>query len=147
MPSLVEDLEFRGLIFDSAGAGLRDQLDHGALTFYGGFDPTADSLHVGSLLPVLTLRRLQLHGHRPIALAGGGTGLIGDPGGKSEERPLLSEDEVTANIAGVRAQLERLLEPTDARPQTSPVVVDNRQWLASLGVLEFLRDVGKHFTV
>ena len=147
MPSLVEDLEFRGLIYQEAGAGLRPDLDTGRVTAYIGFDPSADSLHVGHLLQVLFLRRVQLHGHRPIALAGGGTGLIGDPGGKSEERPLLSEDEIGANLAGIRAQLERLLEFSPGPDGSGALVVDNREWLGSLGVLEFLRDVGKHFTV
>ncbi|MHB8594468.1 MAG: tyrosine--tRNA ligase, partial [Acidimicrobiales bacterium] len=92
--SLVDDLEFRGLWFQEAGAGLRQRLDGDRLTAYIGFDPTSDSLHVGSLLQLCILRRLQLAGHRPIALVGGGTGMIGDPGGKSEERVLLSDDQL-----------------------------------------------------
>ncbi|HLI73458.1 MAG TPA: tyrosine--tRNA ligase [Acidimicrobiales bacterium] len=148
MPSLVEDLEFRGLVADAAGAGLQDALGRGGMTAYIGFDPTSSSLHVGNLVVVLMLRRLQLHGHRPIAVAGGATAMIGDPGGKSEERPLLSEEEVKANVAGVRAQLDRLLDaPSSGDAHSAPLVLDNREWLGGLGLLGFLRDVGKHFTV
>src|SRR6202163_4421364 len=108
-PSLSADLEFRGLVHQVTDASLPARLDDERFTAYIGFDPTADSLHVGSLLQVLMLRRLQRAGHRPIALAGGGTGAIGDPGGKSEERPLLTEEDLAANLAGIRGQLERLI--------------------------------------
>jgi tyrosyl-tRNA synthetase len=143
---LVADLEFRGLWFQETGSGLRALIDAGALTCYIGFDPTADSLHVGHLLQLCLLRRLQLAGHRPIALAGGGTGMVGDPGGKSEERVLLTDDEVNANLAGIRPQLERFVELGDSAEHAG-LLLDNRAWLGSLGLLEFLRDVGKHFTV
>ena len=145
MASLAADLEFRGLIHQVTDPSLPGRLDGEPLTAYIGFDPTADSLHVGHLLQVLMLRRLQLAGHRPIALAGGGTGLIGDPGGKSEERPLLSEEELAANLAKMRAQLEQFLDfGTGAG---GALLLDNGAWLTSLGLIEFLRDVGKHFTV
>src|ERR1700692_894993 len=108
-PSLSADLEFRGLVHQVTDPGLLARLDSERFTAYIGFDPTADSLHVGSLLQVLMLRRLQLAGHRPIALAGGGTGAIGEPGGKTEERVLLRPEELAANLAGMRAPLARLL--------------------------------------
>jgi len=112
---------------------------------YAGFDPTADSLHVGNLVPLLLLRRFQEFGHRPVALAGGATGMIGDPGGRSSERNLLDAESLNRNLAAISPQLESLLDftagPTQAR------LVDNRDWTAPMGVLEFLRDVGKHVTV
>jgi tyrosyl-tRNA synthetase len=145
--SLSADLEFRGLIHQITDPSLPRRLDHEALTTYFGVDPTADSLHVGHLLGVLVLRRLQRGGHRPIALAGGGTGAIGDPGGKTEERPLLSADELAANLAGIGAQLERLLDFGDAAGSSRAILVDNGEWLSRLGVIEFLREVGKHFSV
>ncbi len=146
VPSLAADLEFRGLVHQVTDPSLPGRLDTERFTAYIGFDPTADSLHVGSLLVVLMLRRLQEAGHRPIALVGGATGAIGDPGGKTEERTLLAPDELAHNLAAVRAQLERLVDVGGAG--TSPVaVLDNGTWLNGLGVIEFLRDVGKHFSV
>ena len=142
-PGLAEDLAFRGLWHQETGSGLRELLAAEAVTAYIGFDPTADSLHVGSLLPLCLLRRLQLAGHRPIALAGGATGMIGDPGGRSEERALLDEEQLAANLAGIRAQLERFVDLDGGRA----LLVDNRDWLGPMGLLGFLRDVGKHFTV
>jgi tyrosyl-tRNA synthetase len=147
-PSASADLEFRGLIHQVTDPSLPARLDGDALTAYFGIDPTADSLHVGHLLGVLVLRRLQEAGHRPIALAGGGTGAIGDPGGRSEERPkLLTEDELVANLAGIRSQLERLVDFGDTAGGSRALLVDNGEWLRRLGVIEFLRDVGKHFSV
>jgi len=145
-PGFVEDLEFRRLWYQEAGAGLRRRLETAPLTAYIGFDPTADSLHVGSLLQLCLLRRLQDAGHRAIAVAGGGTGLIGDPGGRSEERPLLDTEALRSNLEGIRPQIERFLDfsvPADNKP----VLVDNSQWLTELRLVEFLRDVGKHFSV
>jgi tyrosyl-tRNA synthetase len=114
-------------------------------TVYCGFDPTSDSLHVGNLVPLLALRRFQLAGHRPIALAGGATGLIGDPSGKTQERQLLTREALDANIAGVKAQLTRLL---DFEAHTNPAkLLDNASWTTGVGYLEFLREVGKHFSV
>jgi tyrosyl-tRNA synthetase len=146
MAELVEDLQFRGLWHQETGSGLRDALTAERMTAYIGFDPTADSLHVGSLLQLCMLRRMQRAGHRPIALAGGGTGMVGDPGGKSEERVLLDDDELSANLAGIRPQLERFVELGGAA-ESAGLLLDNRAWLASLNLLDFLRDIGKHFTV
>jgi len=147
MPTLSEDLAFRGLVHQASSDALWALLDTGATTAYQGFDPTADSLHVGSLLGILTLRRLQEAGHRPILLAGGGTGLIGDPGGKSDERPLLEVEQLAANIEGIRAQLGRFLDLSRTAGGAQGLLLDNSEWLCAFGYIEFLRDVGKHFTV
>jgi tyrosyl-tRNA synthetase len=147
MATLTADLEFRGLVHQVTDPAVLDKLNDDRLTAYIGFDPTADSLHVGSLLQMCNLRRLQLAGHRPIALAGGGTGMIGDPGGKSEERNLLSVEELAANVAGIRPQLERFLDFSGGAPESRAILLDNSTWLGSLGLVAFLRDVGKHFTV
>jgi tyrosyl-tRNA synthetase len=141
---LIEELEWRGLLYD-ASEGARDALAAGPTTGYIGFDPTAASLHVGSLLPILQLARLQRAGHLPIALVGGGTGLIGDPSGKTQERMLLSIEQVDANLAGIRAQLERFLDFDT--PRNAARIVNNADWLRPLELIAFLRDVGKHFTV
>ncbi len=145
---ILPELQWRGLIADMAN---RDELEKilapGAapVTVYVGFDPTADSLHLGSLLPILFLRRCQLAGHRVIALAGGATGMIGDPSGKSAERNLLSADALAINIAGIQEQLRRLL---DFDSTTNPaILVNNADWTQPLSVLDFLRDIGKHFSV
>ncbi|HUO49102.1 MAG TPA: tyrosine--tRNA ligase [Acidimicrobiales bacterium] len=145
MPPLSADLAFRGLVHQVTDDRLLGLLDTERLTAYIGFDPTADSLHVGHLVQVCNLRRLQLAGHRPIALAGGGTGMIGDPGGKTEERQLLGDEELAANLAAVRTQLERFLD-FDAG-DASALLLDNGAWLRGLSLIEFLRDIGKHFTV
>ena len=137
-----DDLQWRGLIAQVTDDDLGEVLDREQLTFYVGFDPTAPSLHVGNLLQLCNLRRLQQAGHTPIALAGGGTGMIGDPGGKSEERNLLTAAELEANLAGIRDQIARFVD-FDAGAR----MVDNGEWLWAVGYLEFLRDVGKHFTV
>jgi tyrosyl-tRNA synthetase len=144
--AFVEDLEFRRLWHQAAGADLRERLGAGPLTGYIGFDPTADSLHVGHLLQLCMLRRMQLAGHRPIAVAGGGTGMIGDPGGKSEERSLLDDAQLRANLGSIRLQLERFLDFSPGE-QAGALLVDNAEWLRPMGLLEFLRDVGKHFSV
>ena len=141
MSGLFEDLRWRGLVHQVTDPELEGPLDHGVLTAYAGFDPSADSLQLGNLVGVLMLVRLQRAGHRPIALAGGGTGLIGDPGGKTEERALLGAEELKANLAGIRAQLERFLDFESA------MLLDNGDWLWPVRLLDFLRDVGKHFTV
>ena len=143
--TLLEDLAWRGLIADSTHpAELAERLALGPITLYCGFDPTADSLHVGSLIPLITLRRFQLAGHRPIALAGGATGMIGDPSGKSAERTLLDPAALARNVAGVRAQLGLLLDFTGAEPA---LLLDNNTWIAPFSFLDFLRDVGKLFSV
>jgi tyrosyl-tRNA synthetase len=144
---LVADLQFRGLVQQMSDERLATMLDREPLTAYAGFDPTVDSLHVGHLLGIFNLRRLQEAGHRPVALAGGGTGMIGDPSGKSEERQLLDAETLEANLAGIRGQLGRFLDFTPSAGARQAVLVDNAEWLGPLGLLEFLRDVGKHFGV
>jgi tyrosyl-tRNA synthetase len=141
---LIDELLWRGLVSEET-EGLRESLSRDRVTAYIGFDPTAASLHAGSLLTMLNLARLQRAGHSPIALVGGGTGLIGDPSGKSQERNLLTFDQVEANAQGIRRQLERVL---DFDAASNPArVVNNVDWLRPIGLLDFLRDVGKHFTV
>jgi len=144
------ELTFRGLVHQVTSSGLLARLDAGAgrpLTAYIGFDPSAPSLHVGNLMQLCTLRRLQMAGHRPIALAGGATGMIGDPGGKTGERQLLGADELVANLDGIRPQLERFLDFSQGAGAARALLLDNSAWLAPMGMVEFLRDVGKHFTV
>jgi tyrosyl-tRNA synthetase len=140
---LYGELEWRGLIF-GATEGTREALS-GTVTGYIGFDPTASSLHVGNLLVMMLLAHLQRHGHTPIAVVGGGTGLIGDPSGKAAERQLLTPERVEENTRGIRAQLERFLD--FAREGNPARLVNNADWLTKLGAIEFMRDVGKHFTV
>ena len=139
-----EEFEWRGMVSEKT-EGAREALAAGPVTAYIGFDPTAASLHVGSLLTVMGLARLQKFGHTPIAIVGGGTGMIGDPSGKSQERNLLSAEQVDANVLGIRAQLERFLN-FSATPNAARIV-NNADWLGTIDVLSFLRDVGKHFTV
>ena len=140
-----DELRWRGLVHQMTDDELSAKLAGERCTVYHGIDMTADSLHVGSLVGVLVLRRFQAHGHRPVVLLGAGTTRIGDPSGKRTERPLLSPEQIAANAAGIRAQLERLL---DFRPgPTGAVLLDNTDWLAPMSLLDFLRDVGKHFTV
>src|SRR5688572_15420396 len=141
---LYGELAWRGMVYDTT-EGLTDALARERVVGYAGFDPTAASLHVGSLLPIMALARLQRAGHNPIALVGGGTGLIGDPSGKSQERTLLSVEDVDANARGMRAQLERFL---DFDAASNPArMLNNADWLRPVTLLEFLRDTGKHFTV
>lgn len=144
--SILDELQWRGLYADSTDlAGLTKRIAEGGVTLYCGFDPTADSLHVGHLVPLLALARFQRFGHHPIAVAGGATGSIGDPSGKSTERSLLTKDQIAANVAAVRPQLERFL---DFKSATNPArLVDNADWTAGVSFLDFLRDIGKHFTV
>ena len=148
--AILDDLTARGLIQDSTDLDdVRRRLDEGPIGLYCGFDPTADSLHIGHLVPLLLLRRFQDAGHRAIALAGGATGMVGDPSGRSEERNLLDGPTLTYNVAAVAAQLRSFLRfDDDLRPDDQPaLLVDNREWTEGVGVLEFLRDVGKHVTV
>jgi tyrosyl-tRNA synthetase len=137
------ELEGRGLIH-SASEGVRAALSAGRVTGYIGFDPTADSLHVGHLMQALSLARLQRAGHASIAMVGGGTGMIGDPSGKSKERQLLTREQVEANVAAMRGQLEPFLDFGGSNPAR---LVDNHEWLGAIGLIEFLREVGKHFSV
>jgi len=142
---LIADLEARGLIHDSTDREfLRARLHDGPVGVYYGCDPTADSLHVGNLIGLIVLRRFQDGGHRAIALAGGATGMVGDPGGRSEERNLLDDETLTRNVAAIKEQLGRILDLSD--PERG-VLVDNRDWTQPITLLEFLRDVGKHVTV
>ncbi len=145
--NLYDELHWRGMVYD-ATEGLQELFAAERVTAYIGFDPTASSLHVGSLLTVMGLARLQRFGHTPIAIVGGGTGMIGDPSGKSQERVLLSAEQIDENVAGVRRQLERFLdfEPR-AGAMTAARIVNNADWLATIDLLSFLRDAGKHFTV
>ncbi|HCW8965358.1 TPA: tyrosine--tRNA ligase [Staphylococcus aureus] len=142
---LIEDLKWRGLIYQQTDEqGIDDLLNKEQVTLYCGADPTADSLHIGHLLPFLTLRRFQEHGHRPIVLIGGGTGMIGDPSGKSEERVLQTEEQVDKNIEGISKQMHNIFEfGTDH----GAVLVNNRDWLGQISLISFLRDYGKHVGV
>ncbi|QDU89876.1 Tyrosine--tRNA ligase 1 [Pirellulimonas nuda] len=144
--NLLDDLRWRGLVHQTTDdAGLGAWLDAKPRVLYCGFDPTADSLHVGSLLPLLLLRRFQRAGHQPIAVVGGATGMIGDPSGKSAERNLQSPEQLAANVAGLRAQMSGYLD-FDA-PQRPALLVNNADWTAPMTFLEFLRDVGKNFPI
>jgi tyrosyl-tRNA synthetase len=142
---LWEELEWRGVVHQSTDPDLGKLLGAEQFVAYTGFDATADSLHAGHLIPIMGLRRLQRAGHRPIALVGGGTTLIGDPSGRDTERPLLSTEQIDANVAGIGAQLSRFLD-FDAGPAQA-LLLDNAAWLRDLRLTEFLRDVGKHFSV
>ncbi len=143
MSTLLEELAPRGLVHDQT-PGLEARLAEGPITGYVGFDPTADSLHVGNLVPVMGLAWLQRCGGTPIIVVGGGTGMVGDPSGKRTERPVLSVEQIDHNVAGIRAQLERFLS---FEGENAARVRDNAEWLRPLGLMEFLRDAGKHFTI
>jgi tyrosyl-tRNA synthetase len=144
--AILDDLAARGLIHDSTDLdALRARLDEGLVTVYCGFDPSADSLHVGNLVGLLVLRRFQQAGHRPIVLAGGATGMIGDPGGRSEERNLLDDDMLARNLEGIVPQLKQFLDFDDTA--NGARLVDNRSWTVAMSTIDFLRDIGKHVTV
>jgi tyrosyl-tRNA synthetase len=143
--TLIEELKWRGMLQDIM-PGTAEQLDREMTTAYIGFDPTADSLHIGSLVPILLLVHLQKKGHKPIALIGGATGMIGDPSGKSEERSLLSSEQLDINVAGIRKQLEKHLDFNTALPNNAELV-NNYDWFKNIGFIEFLRDTGKYITV
>jgi len=143
--SFVEELQWRGMIQDIM-PGTKEQLDKEMTTAYIGFDPTADSLHIGSLVPILLLVHLQRAGHKPIALVGGATGMVGDPSGKSEERQMLSEAVLQRNVAGVKKQLEKFLDFDVARPNAAQMA-NNYTWFKNFTFLDFIREVGKHITV
>jgi tyrosyl-tRNA synthetase len=142
--NLFDELKWRGLVYDATD-GLADTLASERITAYIGFDPTASSLHIGNLLGLVTLSRLQRYGHSPIAIAGGGTGMIGDPSGKSQERTLLTAEQINANLEGIKPQLAQFLDFTSAGNPAR--VVNNAEWLATFDLLGFLRDTGKYFTV
>lgn len=143
MPPLFPTLEQRGFVFQ-ASEGLPEHLDSGRRTIYVGFDPTADSLHLGNLVPILGLRRFQQAGHRVIAVVGGATGMIGDPSGKSEERQLLSVEAIARNVEGVKRDLSRFLDFSGDNPA---LLVNNYDWISKMSIIEYLRDVGKHFSI
>ncbi|MCM2279957.1 MAG: tyrosine--tRNA ligase [Oligoflexia bacterium] len=142
--SLFKELEARGIVKQFTDPGLEIALESGPLTLYCGFDPTSDTLHVGSLLPLLTLRRFQLAGHRVLAVVGGATGMIGDPSFKSQERSLLGPEQIRTNLGGIRATIGRFLELEGPRAAR---ILNNGDWFEGLSFIDFLRDVGKHFTV
>jgi tyrosyl-tRNA synthetase len=144
MTNLYDELQWRGMVYD-ATEGLSDVFAKERVTAYIGFDPTASSLHVGSLLTVMGLARLQRFGHAPIAIVGGGTGMIGDPSGKSQERTLLSREQIDENVAGIKTQLSRFLD-FDASANAARII-NNADWLTEFDLLSFLRDTGKYFTV
>ena len=143
--SLIEELRWRGMVQDIT-PGTEEQLNKEMTSAYIGFDPTADSLHIGSLVPILLLVHLQKAGHKPIALVGGATGMVGDPSGKSEERNLLSEETLRHNQEGVRKQLEKFLDFDKSKPNCAEMV-NNYDWFKDFSFLNFIRDVGKHITV
>jgi tyrosyl-tRNA synthetase len=143
--NLIEELRWRGMIQDIM-PGTEEQLKKEMTTAYIGFDPTAESLHIGSLVPILLLVHLQKAGHKPIALVGGATGMVGDPSGKSQERNLLDEATLSRNIAGVKGQLERYLDFDPAKPNAAEMA-NNYDWFKTISFIEFLRDTGKHITV
>ena len=143
---LLADLQARGLVQECTDlAGLSARMSEGPITLYNGCDPTAESLHVGNLLGLLVLRRFQDAGHRPLALVGGATGMIGDPSGRSSERNLLDADTLERNVAAIRAQMERILDLSGGA--SGGLLVNNHDWTAEVSFLDFLRDVGKHVTV
>ncbi len=143
--NLIEELRWRGMIQDIM-PGTEEQLNKEMTTGYIGFDPTADSLHIGSLVPILLLVHFQKAGHKPIALVGGATGMVGDPSGKSEERNLLSEETLQKNVAGVKAQLEKFLDFNPTLPNAAEMA-NNYDWFKTISFIDFLRDAGKHITV
>jgi tyrosyl-tRNA synthetase len=143
---ILDELAARGLLADVTDReGLTKLLNAGPVTFYAGYDPTSPSLHVGNLVPVILQVRLQRAGHRPIVVVGGATGMVGDPSGKSAERNLLSDEEIEANLAGIRSQLSRFLDFTPG--PTGAILVNNADWTRNVTYLEFLRDVGKYLTI
>ncbi len=142
---LLQDLKWRGIIYQQTDEeGLKDLLHNEKISLYCGADPTADSLHIGHLVPFLTLRRFQQHGHRPIVLVGGATGLIGDPSGKSEERKLQTLEAVQKNVEGIKKQLQAIF---DFDGDNGAIMVNNYDWTHSMSVVTFLRDIGKHIGV
>src|SRR3974390_2666618 len=144
--NILEELQWRGLVAGFTDAAeLNKRISAGPITLYCGFDPTADSLHIGSLVPLLALRRFQAFGHHPIALAGGATGSIGGPNGETQERQLPTKEVLAHNIARVKQQLKRLLDFES--PQNPARLLDNADWTAPVSYLDFLRDIGKHFSV
>jgi tyrosyl-tRNA synthetase len=144
MKNILDELRWRGLVYDQTD-GIEDLLKEQKVTLYTGFDPTGDSLHIGHLVPMMGLARFQRFGHTPLAIAGGGTGMIGDPSGRSSERNLLTLDEVEANLVKIKGQLASLL---DFEIKSNPAqIMNNADWLLKLDMMDFMRDIGKHFTI
>jgi tyrosyl-tRNA synthetase len=143
--SILDELRWRGLVADCTDTAELTKKLAAPVTLYCGFDPTADSLHVGNLVPLIALRRFQMFGHRPIAVAGGATGSIGDPSGKTQERQLLTAEILNHNISSVKSQLARLLDFETT--QNPAELVDNASWTRNVSFLDFLREIGKHFSV
>ncbi len=138
---LMEDLKWRGLLYQQTDEeGLENLLNEEKIALYCGVDPTADSMHIGHIVPLLTLRRFQMHGHRPILLVGGATGMIGDPSGRSDERQLQTTDQIAKNVEGIKTQLEQIF---DFSAENGAQMVNNNNWIGSMSVIEFLRDYGK----
>jgi tyrosyl-tRNA synthetase len=145
LEQLLDDLRWRGIVYQQTDEeGIKEVLENEKIALYCGVDPTADSMHIGHLLPFLTLRRFQKYGHRPIVLVGGFTGSIGDPSGKKEERRLLSLEQIEQNVQGIKAQLERIF---DFEGESRAIMVNNYEWLGSMNLMTFLRDFGKHIGV
>ncbi|RWR09667.1 tyrosine--tRNA ligase [Siminovitchia fortis] len=145
METLLQELEWRGVIYQQTDeAGIKDVLEKEKISLYCGVDPTADSMHIGHLLPFLTLRRFQKHGHRPIVLVGGATGLIGDPSGKKEERRLQTLEQVDKNVQGIKTQLMKIF---DFEGENAAVMTNNFEWQGKMDLITFLRDYGKHIGV
>lgn len=143
--NFIEELTWRGMIHDIM-PGTKEQLEKEITSAYVGFDPTAESLHIGSLAPIMLLKRFQMAGHRPIALVGGATGMIGDPSGKSQERNLLDEETLQRNLAGIRKQLSKFID-FESKAENQAVLVNNYDWTKDYTFLAFIRDIGKHITV
>lgn len=142
---LLEDLKWRGLLYQQTDEeGLVDLVNNDKISLYCGVDPTADSMHIGHIVPLLTLRRFQMHGHRPILLVGGATGMVGDPSGRSEERQLQTVEQVAANVDGIKKQLEMIF---DFNSENGAQLVNNNDWIGSMSLIEFLRDYGKLLSV
>lgn len=143
--TLIEDLKWRGLAYQLTDeTGMVDLLNKESISLYCGVDPTADSMHIGHIVPLLTLRRFQMHGHRPVLLIGGATGMIGDPSGRSEERQLQTTEQIDLNVKGLQKQMERIF---DFNSDNGAILVNNRDWIGSMNVIEFLRDYGKYIGV
>lgn len=143
--TLIEDLKWRGLAYQLTDeTGMVDLLNKDSISLYCGVDPTADSMHIGHIVPLLTLRRFQMHGHRPVLLIGGATGMIGDPSGRSEERQLQTTEQIDLNVQGLQKQMERIF---DFNSDNGAILVNNRDWIGSMDVIEFLRDYGKYIGV
>ena len=145
--ALMDDLRWRGLLYQQTDEqGLEQLLNEKKVTLYCGVDPTADSMHIGHIVPMLTLRRFQMHGHKPTLLIGGATGMIGDPSGRSEERVLQTPEQVEANVRGIKAQLERIFDFNSGEDNAAQLV-NNKDWITEMTLIEFLRDYGKLLTV